>query len=1011
MEKLMRLFCILALGAMAMTSCQLEEPVPEQEEGTRVGKVNVTVSAGLDNSPKTKSMVADTLGGKMLKFTAGDRLYVRGEITGTDPQKIVAGYLDLIGAPEAGDTCATFSGDLSVFVFSSAGTPDVYTASTYVFTDAGNPLGECNSILGTLVHKDASDFTLDASQTGSYTTAIAATVNDLMTQSLPVYGFYDNGSFPLSVGDSPSTCTPIFNVNLSGLTANAEYTLVYRNGDDAFNIDETKALGTITADGSGNAAFACYVSGTTTAGEYHGFLLTNTSDPSDVRIASLATKALASRVYNATRIAVPDINYVPLTFEAKEAGAQVSFRLPSSDTTEGDLQYRLNGGEWTNYTTSESAITLTNVGDKVQFRGKKNTHFVTTAYSDYGQFFCSDSCYVYGNIMSLITDYSSDPAAFATNLTLTGTYTLSGLFRSNTFIKNHDTNSLVLPAETLTSYCYANMFEDCTSLNAAPALPAKTLAAHCYYYMFNGCTSLTSAPALPAETLDGACYQYMFSGCTSLTTAPALPAATLTTSCYANMFMGCTSLTTAPVLPAETLAVSCYARMFWGCTSLIAAPALPAKTLYIHCYEYMFLNCTRLTTAPILAAQKMVTDCYRGMFEGCGNLHSLTCLAKTSSSDNYFNFFFFYDGSAHSGAAANGTFIHSVSRSWSNVPPGWTRMEELSTCTGNCTLTNSRIYTGTLAKNVQISIAANATVTLHNVSINADGAWTDTEHAGITCLGSATIILAAGTTNTVRGFMDDYPGIQAGPKGATPEENTTLTIQGTGTLNAYATQAAAIGGASDIRCGNIAITGGTIYADCSGENHSGTGIGAGNNASCDSITISGGNVTAKAGISAAGIGTSQGNSSCGAITITGGYVEAMNSVDGPGIGACGSKSSCGAITITGGTVTATGSDNSPGIGASPNCSCGDITIGKGITSVTATCGTDATWDNNYSCIGPVDNSACRDVYFGTQKMYAQGSPTWTIWPVSGQNYGGLHIEISNEERTWTLTPASVAVTP
>jgi hypothetical protein len=34
------------------------------------------------------------------------------------------------------------------------------------------------------------------------------------------------------------------------------------------------------------------------------------------------------------------------------------------------------------------------------------------------------------------------------------------------------------------------MFQDCTSLTAAPALPATTLAWVCYTYMFTGCTSL-----------------------------------------------------------------------------------------------------------------------------------------------------------------------------------------------------------------------------------------------------------------------------------------------------------------------------------------------------------------------------------------------------------------------------------------------------------------------------------------------------------------------------------------
>ena len=66
------------------------------------------------------------------------------------------------------------------------------------------------------------------------------------------------------------------------------------------------------------------------------------------------------------------------------------------------------------------------------------------------------------------------------------------------------------------------MFLSCSSLTQAPALPATTLASNCYRNIFDGCTSLIQAPALPATTLADSCYSGMFSGCTSLTQAPAI---------------------------------------------------------------------------------------------------------------------------------------------------------------------------------------------------------------------------------------------------------------------------------------------------------------------------------------------------------------------------------------------------------------------------------------------------------------------------------------------------------
>lgn len=318
------------------------------------------------------------------------------------------------------------------------------------------------------------------------------------------------------------------------------------------------------------------------------------------------------------------------------------------------------------------------------------------------------------------------------------------------------------------------------------------------------------------------------------------------------------------------------------------------------------------------------------------------------------------------------------------------QMVDLSALTGDYESQDGVVLTGTLSRNHMISIADGAHVTLAGVSINADGTYTDIEHSGITCRGDATITLAGGTINTVRSFEYEYSGIQAGPAG------TTLTINGTGTLNAYAYNAAAIGGISHSDCGNITIEGGIILADCSGDNNDGTGIGAGNNYKCGNITISGGHVTAIAGsYGAAGIGTS------------------------------GNHSTCGDILISGGTIIATGSNDGPGIGAGyDQGKCGRITIETGITSVTATRGSNTnTGDPHNSrdyidpCIGAVvpgaQNNSCGYIYFGTNQMtrtkitsYPRTSLEWNNWPTSGSDYGGLHIEISNEERTWTLTPSN-----
>ncbi|MBP5710321.1 MAG: hypothetical protein J6W84_05025, partial [Bacteroidales bacterium] len=167
---------------------------------------------------------------------------------------------------------------------------------------------------------------------------------------------------------------------------------------------------------------------------------------------------------NGQVLPAPDLT--ALTFEAMTAGAVVTF-TPTSYIPTLSIEYSFNGGAWTNYT---APITLTNVGDKVSFRGNNAAYSVDPDGSDEcSNFSCSDSCYMYGNIMSLV-----DATNYPTNTTLTEEFTFSSLFSQNDYIFNHPTQMLYLPATTLTNYCYSNMFGGCTELTIAPALPATT---------------------------------------------------------------------------------------------------------------------------------------------------------------------------------------------------------------------------------------------------------------------------------------------------------------------------------------------------------------------------------------------------------------------------------------------------------------------------------------------------------------------------------------------------------
>ena len=277
------------------------------------------------------------------------------------------------------------------------------------------------------------------------------------------------------------------------------------------------------------------------------------------------------------------------------------------------------------------------------------------------------------------------------------------------------------------------------------------------------------------------------------------------------------------------------------------------------------------------------------------------------------------------------------------------KVVDLSKLTADYEAQDGDVLIGTLdgkAQPYKITIADGATVTLDGVAINGVSS-SDVKWAGITCLGNATIILKDGSKNTVKGFYEDYPGIQAGPTGKTlviKGEN-----QGTGSLDARP------------------YDGGTVKSH-------GAGIGGGLDISCGDINIQGGVITVTGGYGAAGIG--------------GGYAYNYGVT-------------CGAITISGGTVTAAGGDNAAGIGSGESNSgktntCGDITVTADVTSVTATKGKNAT-----NSIGAGKDGTCGTVTIGGDATtYAAGvaespfvypTPSVALSAVTSKDYLGWRI--------------------
>ena len=184
------------------------------------------------------------------------------------------------------------------------------------------------------------------------------------------------------------------------------------------------------------------------------------------------------------------------------------------------IEYSLNDGEWTSLAaTDDSSYITVAINDTVRFRGTNTSYAGSkTNYSGFGygergtsgvEGYDLDAAEfdIEGNIMSLV--YGDN---FSGQTAMTGTYNFCSIFKK---AKCVSAENLILPATTLTNYCYRAMFSWCTKLTTPPALPATTLSQGCYWYMFEKC-SITTAPELNAPTLVRECYGGMFNNCANL---------------------------------------------------------------------------------------------------------------------------------------------------------------------------------------------------------------------------------------------------------------------------------------------------------------------------------------------------------------------------------------------------------------------------------------------------------------------------------------------------------------
>ena len=196
-----------------------------------------------------------------------------------------------------------------------------------------------------------------------------------------------------------------------------------------------------------------------------------------------------------------------LRFVSKGSG---TFTFFANGADSGNtVSYSLDSGQtWTQLANGDSTPTVSS-GDTVFWKGSNHTIIENKGI---GTFSSTANFDAEGNIMSL--HYGDN---FEGEVSLAGKdRAFMGLFSGCTTLINAD--KLELPATTLSTQCYCNMFNRTSGLVTLPSLSAATtLAEGCYQNMFyqyptNYSLSMTESYLLPAATLVKDCYRQMFYG-------------------------------------------------------------------------------------------------------------------------------------------------------------------------------------------------------------------------------------------------------------------------------------------------------------------------------------------------------------------------------------------------------------------------------------------------------------------------------------------------------------------
>ena len=325
-----------------------------------------------------------------------------------------------------------------------------------------------------------STFTSNNKHVSSSTATTTFTAKTDMTNLSFTYCYSSERSydkFTLTVGS-----TTVANA-LSGSTTTNTYSGSLKTGE--------KIVMTYSKDGSGDSYNdECYVSNIS----FKSKIQTGTEQKSNVACEVKNLYIGVNNVARKVKKAYIGVNGIAhLCYGRKNPGidgaltfvGDTDFTLSNKSgftTWGGRLHYSTDGITWSEWIGS---TTISSSDKKLYLRGTGNTYFCASIMGSPTNFVFSgvNEIHCYGNIETLL-DYQK---------VLNGSHPSM----ANTF-------------------CFKEMFANCSTLVTPPELLATTLGDGCYYQMFYNCSKLNKLPKLPATKIPTSAYYNMFKGCSSI---------------------------------------------------------------------------------------------------------------------------------------------------------------------------------------------------------------------------------------------------------------------------------------------------------------------------------------------------------------------------------------------------------------------------------------------------------------------------------------------------------------